>query len=49
METQQQEYKKQLTVNQAMKESRVLGKNNPDYNAITYYGDTLWTRVKARS
>ena len=31
-----------------MKASRALGKDHPDFNAITFYGDVLWTRVKSR-
>jgi hypothetical protein len=27
----------------------LVGKEHPDYDPITFYGDLLWTRVKARS
>lgn len=32
-----------------MKAARTLGKNNPDYDPLVYYGDSLWTRVKSRA
>ena len=39
----------QLTVIQAMKAAQQRGKEHPDYDAVTYYGDLLWTRVKSQA
>ena len=44
-----QEKKVQKVTGQEKKAAQALGKEHPDYNPISYYGDLLWTRVIARS